>query len=455
MEDGLVTPAAVAAVRRQLGWKFPPPKSHFGSIPDSYFVEGWGKIWKSSEPGGLTRFWGASALPLPDREFERWPFPASAIRPHYEAIVKAIPVSGSDDCFSAIWSRGLASRPPLQPAGLLQKLTAMAVELSGTADGYDIQIGSGRVAVETDPDSAKSCQLLGQCMIGCPRDAVYSAGNDVNRARERAVITRSIPGRVLAYNSLNKTLDIESGGRKLLFGPFDLIFLAAGCVGSTAIVLRSRDDIASLPLQDNAIYTFPLFHFGRARQKHPEQYFGLTNLVCACRPESGGPTSLIQMYPFFDYLWQYYLPSFLWPLGRRLAKRMREHAAICRLYVPAEHSQRYTMSVDPDGEPRFTLDRAPVGVKAIPGLWNAVRRRLSHGNYWVPNIISAQRTSSHYAATLPMGSRYCDRNARVADGIYLCDSAAFPSSPAFSPTLTIMAFARKVVMEAIETTMAA
>ena len=58
-------------------------------------------------------------------------------------------------------------------------------------------------------------------------------------------------------------------------------------------------------------------------------------------------------------------------------------------------------------------------------------------------------TSSHYAATLPMGQGTVDETGAVADGVYLCDSAAFPRSPAYSPTMTIMAFARWVARHAV------
>jgi hypothetical protein len=34
--------------------------------------------------------------------------------------------------------------------------------------------------------------------------------------------------------------------------------------------------------------------------------------------------------------------------------------------------------------------------------------------------------------------------------VYVCDSAAFPRGSAFSPTLTIMAYARRTTVEAIK-----
>jgi hypothetical protein len=161
--------------------------------------------------------------------------------------------------------------------------------------------------------------------------------------------------------------------------------------------------------------------------------------------------SVIQVYPFFDLLWQYYLPSILWPMIRPLGRGLRAHVAIARLYATPEQSQAYRFTLDAQGEPLLALERAPCALEEIPGLWAAVRAGLSGNGFWVPPAPKIlHRTSSHYAGTLPLAGTACAADGSLAAGVYVCDSAAFPRSSAFSPTLTIMAYARRTAVEALK-----
>jgi hypothetical protein len=363
-----------------------------------------------------------------------------------------VPVSGAEDSLSRLWSGGLASRPVLPRCRIFDRFLEHVQRNSDATHGYEFLAGSGRMAVETDPTSEERCRLAGSCMIGCPHGAVFTAATLIRAHRKAGLVNTAIQGEVRSFDPARRTLSVVARQQTAEVGPFDLIFIAAGCLGSTAIVLRSMPGITGIHLQDNSVYSFPLIYFGRfgARPKDT-RYFGLTNAVIACRPVTGGGMSVVQLYPFFDYLWQYYLPPLLWKVAGAVATIARDHVAIARLYLPAEYSQRYAIAMDARGEPKLALARAPTPLEKIPNLWNAIRTRLSGNGFWVPPVLrSSQRTSSHYAGTLPVGTEHCTSQGEVADHVYLCDGAAFPASSAFSPTLTIMAVARKRTMEAIE-----
>ena len=78
--------AAIGALRRELGLKFPPPKSHFGVMPERIDVKGWGKIWRSNLHGGLTQFWGGSMVPFTDRELAAWPITRADLDADYQVV---------------------------------------------------------------------------------------------------------------------------------------------------------------------------------------------------------------------------------------------------------------------------------------------------------------------------------------------------------------------------------
>ena len=54
--------ALYAEIKSTFGFKFPPPKTHFGLTPEKINIKDWGSIWQSNSLGGLTNFWGGSVF---------------------------------------------------------------------------------------------------------------------------------------------------------------------------------------------------------------------------------------------------------------------------------------------------------------------------------------------------------------------------------------------------------
>jgi hypothetical protein len=445
-------PEFIGYLRSNLGFKFPPPKSDFGISPSKLAVENWGDLVNSDSAGGLTRFWGASALPYPDSEFDRWPISAEVMRPHYEAIVESIPVSGEDDKLSELWGNGLTSRPPLKRAPLFADLLNHVDRLdSGSLSGYDLVGGGGRMAVETDESYPNYCRQTGSCMTGCPSHAVFKASSFVSAKHEMGLIRHLINGEVHSFNPEDRTLVVKSETGFSKSEPFDLIFLAAGCIASTSIVLRSLP-IRSAIVQDNRIVTFPIAKLTPATARDEGvHHFSLTNLVVACIPRNGDREAIIQMYPFFDLLWRFFSPAWTWRSLATLGRFARAHGIIARLYLPPEHSQTYKLALDSNEEAILSLNEQPTRLSEVRHLWQDIRRGIAGNGFWVPRFPKmAHSTSSHYGGTLPLGGAYCDAQGQLVPGVFLCDSSAFPASSAFSPTLTIMAYAHRTVTMAVQ-----
>lgn len=437
-------------LRACLGRSLLPAKSHFGIAPETYEVANWGRIWRSDSAGGLTRFWGASALPLPQQEFAAWPFGLEELRSHYAAIVADVPVAGDDDALSALWGHGLASRPALRRLEIFDRLSTALQTPNPKQHSFDLVAGGGRMAIETAADADSTCRYCGDCMAGCRFGSIYSAGSAL--AGRQDLYDERIAARVLAVNSVDRTVTVEWAGEQQSLGPFDRIYLAAGCVGSTAILARSGLAPRETEMQDNTVLSFLLISHGpRPPNKIDAGYYALTNMVVACCPrQKSARMAAIQLYPFFDYLWEMHAPRLLWPSLRAASRRLRARLAIARLYLPAAMSQRYSLQVPDCGPPVFALTAPPAEPEELAPLWQSVRAGLGRGGFKVlPRPLIRHGTSSHYAGTLPLGGEHVDAEGRIAPGVYLCDSAAFPESPAFSPTLTIMAFAHRVAKRSV------
>lgn len=62
--------------------KFPPPKTHFAATLPKFSTGGKGKIFHSDTFGGLSNFWGGTALPFTDAELAAWPVRRAELDPH-------------------------------------------------------------------------------------------------------------------------------------------------------------------------------------------------------------------------------------------------------------------------------------------------------------------------------------------------------------------------------------
>src|SRR5262245_478241 len=98
-------------LRSQSGLTSPPRKSHFGVYCPRLSVAERGSIWESRERGGLTNYWGGSAMVFVDRDLRKWPIGATELAPFYRLVAEDIGISGRAAELSAIFSNEVLARP--------------------------------------------------------------------------------------------------------------------------------------------------------------------------------------------------------------------------------------------------------------------------------------------------------------------------------------------------------
>lgn len=430
-----------ADLRAKLGIKFPPPKSHFGESPRQQSVAEWGRIWDSHDFGGLTNFWGGSVLPFPQREMANWPVLRSDLDPHYAAVAMRVGVAGRlNDRLSSVLGGDFVNRPPLWTPPIIDALE-QAINSGGPSSAGTVVAGSSRLAVDTaEAVSARGCSYCGQCMLGCPRASIYNAATDMNalvksgRVRLiRAEVQRIDPdkGEVILYNGERHT--------------FDHVYLAAGCVASTRLVMNSCSLDHGPMMSDNAVFTFPIVYIGPSLGKSiPDRYSSMTNLIAILAPAvENQPMALVQVYPFFDHLWRSFVPPRAWRLFQPLARTLRGRILWGRLYLGDVYSQRYAFDRTHDGSIGLSLNRRGSFNRA-KAQWDAIRQGFNRQGFYIPKVPPLRHsTSSHYGGSLPLGGGLVSNEGRWGERAYICDGAAMPSGSALSPTLTIMALAHR------------
>ena len=436
--------------------KFPPPKTHLGQQITRTSVGQRLSVFRSGTFGGLTNYWGATLLPFTDREFVGWPITRQQLNPYYRSTAEILGVSGRADELNIYFSEDFATLPEIQPTPTLALLD-QTINRHQQSNAFRIISGFNRCSVETRDDFSNHCIYCGECMAGCVRGAVFSSGKVIKTYLVHPRV-KYVRGRVWRVDGSRGEVEcVPSGSSNTeTIGGFAKIFISAGCPATTEIVMRSMGICAGPTMKDNAVYTFPILYLG----KKPDgvdnsKYLALSNLIVGCIPTAASePFAQIQIYPNLDYLWRYNLPDFAWKMMGPLIEKLRHRLAWARLYLHSAYSQSYKCDIpDERGEMRLRVTSPPDCTYYVKHLMNSIRKVLNNDDFYVPPIAPIrERTNSHYAGTLPFNGQWIPVSSNgelIPRRVYVCDASTFPTSPAVSPTFSIIANACRVATEAL------
>jgi len=425
-------------IRKKNGFKFPPPKTHFANqIPRQSVGENL-SIFKSQAFGGLTNYWGATMLPLTDREMQNWPINKEDLYPYYKKISEIVGLSSKDDNLNKYFKRDFSTRPAIKPIGILSKLDKV-INQYNQQNNYSFISGSNRCGLETKNGHSSQCVYCGQCLAGCFNDSIYSSRMTIKKYLNdpRVEYIKAKVSKISNNSSCVVTEDKNS------YQGFNKIFLCAGCPHTTEIVMRSMDYKGNLSMADNAVYVFPIIYFGRgSKENRKKEYLSLCNLITCCVPEDNNePIVQLQIYPSFEYMWRYNIPSWLWPILKPIVNYSRDRVAFTRMYDHSRYSQSYSLKME-NNKLIMKRENEASGGQRIKDLVKAIRKTMNHHGFYIPPIKPIlQKVNSHYTATLP----YNGNKIKVSDlgevmkDVFVCDSSVFPDSPAVNPGFTIMA----------------
>lgn len=224
--------------------------------------------------GGLSVGWAGTALPADHCDIEDWPIGNSHLQPYYAQALKGLPYSASVDDLSLNFplhkACGGAIRLSAGNRLLLQKMQS-----KGLAAKDSVVFGQSRLMLQlADTKNSTACKYCGHCMSGCVYGSIYKASQDLDRLRANDLIdyVGGVLVQRLAETEGLVKVSLSSGGANEAVLLFDRVFLAAGAVGSTRIVLQSKQ-IYQQPvgLKSTGGFVMPLFSLKRMPTAWPQE----------------------------------------------------------------------------------------------------------------------------------------------------------------------------------------
>ena len=451
-------------------YAFPPSKEHvFRSRGAPEFqANGFAPLYSFAR-GGLAEVWTGGCYPFDDSDLGEFPFGYEGLEPYYSLIAERIGISGTSDDLTATFPLHRGLQEPLDPdAHSAELLAAYGRRRDYLNREMGCVMGRARVAVlSRDLDDRQSCNYLGRCLWGCPRQALYTPSITLSKCRTFPNFTylsglyadhfrMDSAGRVrslIAQTADGATQEIPAG----------TLVLAAGTLGSAKIFLESiHKDTGKSPelhgIMDNRQILMPFVNLrmlGRAWSPDTYQYH---QVAMAVRVKESGELIHGLITTLKTALIHPLVQTLPFDLAGSLSAFRSIHGALGMINInfPDRRREENYVALDASTRPhRLAIHYQPEASepKRLDATIRAFRKILWKLGCFAPKPMIHVRpmgASVHYAGTLPMtksgGELSCTElgASRDARGLYFADGTTFPSLPAKNLTFTLMANAARI-----------
>jgi choline dehydrogenase-like flavoprotein len=403
---------------------------------------------------GLSNVWGAAALPYTAHDTADWPVGESELAPHYAACAELLGLAGEED--------DLADWLPLHapPRGQLRASRQGATMLDAmnrhrdALNAQGLRFGRARVAA-----NAAACIYCGLCLHGCPDKLVWSA-NDTLAALVHNPRFRLRGDVIIDTLAENADAAHARGVNRLTDAPIAFssrqIFLAAGAIPTTAILLRSADAYdETVALKDSQYFLLPLALFRGARGAAREKLHTMAQLFLELRDATISPCTIHMQIYTYNALMARAMRQRLGPL-RPLARLGDAYFVLIQGYLHSAHSGAIDITLRHDRlEARGRAN--PEARRVIAALVRKLMRvsTLLGAVPLAPLMeITEPGRGFHIGGSFPMraepGRFDTDTQGRPLGWtrIHAVDATVLPSVPATTITYPVMANAHRIATEA-------
>jgi choline dehydrogenase-like flavoprotein len=403
--------------------------------------------------GGLSNAWGCGVARLSAAELSAFPFSAADLSPSYARVARRIGLSGSQaDDMADYFGVDDWADPALPLDALNERLWTKYVTRHNKIPGF--RLGRARIAVlARDREQRQSCNLMGNCLWGCSRGALYSAADEIDvllRFPTFQYRTGHVVDNIRTEGSIIVAEGTGSDGNWAIRAR--RLALAAGTLATTRLAARAIGHRKPLKLQSCPSAAFLLWlpqMMGGERCSG----FGLGQLSFALglpnEENAFGSTFATTGIPLAEFARHLPLRS---RYGIDMLRRLLGACLVGNVFLPGHYSD-LTARLETSDELRIEggyKPSAPETMSHVARLLRQACRQL--GAILLPGSfsIAAPGSDVHYACSLPMrasaGPGETDSYGELVGfpSLHVVDGASLSALGEKSHTLTIMANADRI-----------
>jgi choline dehydrogenase-like flavoprotein len=420
--------------------------------------------------GGFSGVWGAAMLPADDCDMTDWPVKRADLVPYYKRVLNRLPLSAAEDPLSRRFPLYRAESRSIELAPLERSFLDSLLHSHALRDSDDVAFGQARLAVRAADDQlGAGCVYCGLCLSGCVYGSIYSTSQELIRLQQRGEVDYRPHHLVVRLHEcadrVRVTCRVQHDRLETL--AFDQVFLAAGAINSTRIMLESKQIYnQDVNMKTTQGYILPMLRLRGAPFVWPQ-----TNTLCAVffefKVAGGGDHWVHTQISAANELVMARLGFHATGGGskNRVLKSAFRRLLIALVTFHSDLAGSYRLRLCPaaEGEPSTLVIRSQPSPE-FPHLARRAARQLARHMLRVgvlpllPLIQGGLRRPSgwHYGGAMPMSARprgYMETDVLGRpvgwSRVHVVDSSVFPSLPSTTIALLAMANAQRIVDAAI------
>lgn len=425
------------------------------------------KVMRSFAQGGFSNVWGGSIMPFCEEEIRDWGVPYSDLESSYRHVMSIAGegcVSDDLDTLLPTFRKNESCIFPLssQTRGFYSDIQRHAEYLQRIGIYY----GQARIAAGNGHEVPK-CRKCGLCLYGCVYECLFTT---------RALLRKLSECRNFTYTGglvVDKIEENPSGafvhcrdskdGASVICKA-DRIYLGAGVVSSTRILLASKNAYdRPVVMRHSDHFQLPLLRIPGCGGITKEYLTTVSQLALEVKdPEIDSALVHLQVYGYNDLYEQVLRKKLSGPLKplQHLIGQVLDRLFIIKGYVHSDKSSHMLVSLKQgvDGALHVVGERNPAASRIASRVASKIasqgrRLKLLTSPFLVG--VGEPGLGNHSGGTFPMaadpGEFQCDILGRPSgfSRVHVVDSTIFPSIPATTITLTIMANAHRIATSSL------
>ncbi|STX39944.1 hypothetical protein [Legionella feeleii] len=411
--------------------------------------------------GGFGNGWGGAVLPADANDIQSWPITNTDLQAFYSETLAELPLSACDDELGDYFPLYSNHYNPLKLTKGNKALLSAFKNKASSLKNMNAVAGQARLLTQTDGTSG--CKYCGYCMSGCVYESIYKPNKDLDDLINRNLI--DYRGGIFV-NSLNETkshvlIHCTNKNKERTTLNFKRVLVAAGAIGSTRIVLQSKNRYnIDVPLLSTGSFIAPLVKFKKQQLEWPNNNtqpgIFLEYKVPALSQhwvhvQLSTPNELVlQKLDMLDQRNVFFY---------KFKKYMVEHLFIAQANMHSNHGVGHTIKLQENNLLTSQYKDTQHAQQAV----RLARKRLSRiarrvGCYVLSPLVQSGVgiSSNHLGGSLPM--KHCPEeetdtnilgNPKGWSRIHVIDSSIFPTIPGTTIGLLAMANAKRIVANLI------
>jgi choline dehydrogenase-like flavoprotein len=422
-------------------------------------------IVSSLAKGGLSNVWGAAVLPYASEDIVDWPISIDELAPHYRAVLGFMRIAAADDALSSRFPLYCDNFHALPQSRQIEKFLADLRKNRQQLNARGFLFGGARVAVSAQNPHGYACAACGLCTYGCPYGLIYNSATTLDELIAYPGFTYVPDVVVTKLTEAGDEVTIQATSRsrsKQLSFQASRVYVGAGVLSTTKLLLESMQAYNHvLTVKDSQYFLLPLLRYSATPDVTSERVHTLPQAFIEVFDSKLSERSVhLQVYGYNELHGQA-IQGLMGPFHQLfgfVTKAMLERLLLIFGFLHSDVSPTISISLQSprDGEPSTLLIEGHDNPQTKTVLRQLVAkiagsRSLLKAVPLFPMLKSGEPGRGfHSGGTFPMRAKPGEFESDLLgrpygfNRVHLVDSSSFPTIPANTITLSVMANAHRI-----------